>query len=106
MFEVRSINLIRYKGPESRSIYKGSSENPLCEIVNFHAKMTNFTLIYLRMVYTYHCARLEPSDFWESSPKFFSTRVGGMVQLFGAEGPLRCGSTRQRRAVYEKFHLK
>ena len=52
--------------------------------------------------YVHHCARLEFGDFWESSPNFFSARMG-VVPLLGAEGPQKLVTACRRRAVYEKF---
>ena len=42
-------------------------------------------------------------DFFVSSPKFFSARVGGGTPTFRGRMPLKVGSARRRRAAYENF---
>ena len=51
----------------------------------------------------HHCARLEFGNFWESSPKFFSARVKGVLPLLGAFGSQKLVLARRRGVVYEKI---
>ena len=39
----------------------------------------------------HHCENPVLGDFFVSSPKFFSARVGGVLPLLGAEGPQKWG---------------
>ena len=57
------------------------------------------------IAYNHHCARLEFGNLWESSPKFFSARLGGgeWSHFWGLKALQKWITAHRRCAVYKNF---